>query len=312
VADINRQTSPADFEAALADIVDQITQTGAVAVLHTLPVKTIVVPKDKKEQDKADARTKTMYALSESVSGYNDAVKKVAQQKGVPFVDAWRIVNLGLDAKKKPQRAVAPLTKADYEAVNERFLRLYRVLERGVMGRGVAIPRVAGNETVAGKPETGGTPVAASGNLVKNGGFETDAPQGTFPLAWNKFVGGDKAVACLFRVDKITAHGGARAMLIRASGDGAEPSLITSLLSVPKGTYTLSCWAMADIDGKARIHMSLGGEEITPVTVGEDWQQVSGTVSIAEDQKQATVRVWTTTDKLKVWFDDVVVARTGK
>ena len=137
IADMARNLSPGDFRTGLQDLVGAILDAGAVPVLHTLPMKTINVPKDEKKRETADRSTKTLYALSETVGAFNAAIAAVAMEKNVPLLDAWRIVNVGPDAHRK-YFAMQSLKREGYEAINERFLALYRILECGIAGRGAA------------------------------------------------------------------------------------------------------------------------------------------------------------------------------
>ena len=97
---------------------------------------------------------------------------------------------------------------------------------------------------------------------------------------------------------------------MRAFGVGAEPGVITNMAGLPAGTYVVSYWAMADAGGKAEMHMGLGGDEAKSAVIADEWTAVTGTVTVKEDRKGASLCIWTTTGNLRVWVDDVEVKRS--
>lgn len=135
ITDLARNLPNGDPRSELRSLVDAVLAAGAIPVLHTLPVKTIEVPKDKEQRDAADRATKDFYAWSETVAKFNSAIVDVATEKRVPLLDAWHIVNEGQDAHQKYFDARGVLRREGYEAINEAFLKLYRILERGIAGR---------------------------------------------------------------------------------------------------------------------------------------------------------------------------------
>ncbi|MHC4200181.1 MAG: SGNH/GDSL hydrolase family protein, partial [Planctomycetota bacterium] len=143
-ADIARNLPANSYREALGALVDEVALAGAVPVLHTLPVRTVSVPKDKKQLDAADPATKAVWALSRAVRSYNDAIAALGAARKVPVVDAWSIVNKNAEARRRSFSARGGLGREGCAAINASFLRLYRILERGVMGRETEVPARGG------------------------------------------------------------------------------------------------------------------------------------------------------------------------
>jgi len=111
---------PQAYRTDLAELVAEVQELGAVPVLFTLGMP----------------RPQDTRAL-ELVERFNKLVREVASESGVPWLDAWGLLNADPAASFG---AGGALKAAAVEALAKRFARLYRVLERSVMGRQVEVP----------------------------------------------------------------------------------------------------------------------------------------------------------------------------
>jgi len=160
---------------------------------------------------------------------------------------------------------------------------------------------VAAGGTEASKPE----PMPA-GNLVVNGTFEALSEDGRFAERWTAHQWGPGSPAYVARIDRGNAHAGERALLVQATGDGALPGAFTSLPSaLTAGSYTLRFWACADVGKSAQVHANVAGRDVGPFQVGEDWKEIVAQIDLAEKKLGATLRLWTSSARVRVWFDDV-------
>jgi hypothetical protein len=158
------------------------------------------------------------------------------------------------------------------------------------------------------KPDDKPVEKPPEGNLVFNGGFEKLGEDGKWPERWNSHNWGTGSARFYVRSDITNPHEGERAIMVRASGEGALPGVFSGVPSMPPGKYELRFWACADVDVKARVHAHLAGKDFDPISIGEEWAQYKFTVEIKEKrQSNAPIRLWTSTIKAKVWFDDVEV-----
>ena len=85
---------------------------------------------------------------------------------------------------------------------------------------------------------------------------------------------------------------------------GAETTLVPAL---HPGKYELRFWASADVDKTADVRAHLAGRDVISAKVGEEWQKFTATVEIAEQRPRPSLRLYTTTLNVRVWFDDVEV-----
>ena len=114
--DLARGVTPPELQPHLAYFTEQALERGAVPVLYTLPLRT-------RQADKAYA----------AVRRYNQMVLDLARQKKVPCLDAWSILNAGEPAQRGFFYANGKLRRDGFDAINTRFLKLYRILERWVL-----------------------------------------------------------------------------------------------------------------------------------------------------------------------------------
>jgi hypothetical protein len=108
------------------------------------------------------------------------------------------------------------------------------------------------------------------------------------------------------RHDRTNPHSGGRALVVRNTRDGLEPGMLTSM-SLPAAKYRLRFWASCEFDKKARVMASLAGTEMPAVIIGEDYARYEHVVTLPEKKIGASMRLWTTSPNVRVYFDDVEV-----
>ena len=118
---------------------DQLLAFGSIPVLQTLPIKVDAPPTDPKDREKGSRTDKLAWAFADSVLSYNQVIRNLARDKSIPCVDAWRITTTGASSARYFS-GTGSIQRAGFDAVNERYLRLYRILERTVTKREVDIP----------------------------------------------------------------------------------------------------------------------------------------------------------------------------
>ncbi|MHC5058393.1 MAG: PA14 domain-containing protein [Planctomycetota bacterium] len=166
---------------------------------------------------------------------------------------------------------------------------------RPVPGR----PKIPGAEPVEPLPK---------GNLVKNGDFEKSGTAPEVAQGWTKHRWGSAQGAYSVRHDRVNSHGGDRSLLVRTLTEGVHPGARTTLTSVlVPGKYELRFWACAAVGESADVCAHLAGRDVMSATVGEDWKQFKKTVEIRQKKVRASLRLYTTTPKVRAWFDDVEV-----
>ncbi len=270
--------------ADLAHFADTILELGAVPVLMTLPVPASV----------GDER------IDKLIAEYNAAVFGLASKLNVPCLDCFGILNAEPVKRLKFFGTRGALARKGMQAVNEKFLALYGILERWVMSRN----RPERYSQGAGNVSEG----AATVNLVANGSFEVIEDASRFAARWRPYQWGREGAAFSVRIDRGNPCGGKRAVVVRGVDSGAKPGVfITLTKALPPGDYTVSFWACCDVDETARVHSKLGDRELDVFAVGEEWKQFSQTVTVEKRLAAATLRLWTSSFRVRVWFDDVGV-----
>jgi len=162
-----------------------------------------------------------------------------------------------------------------------------------------AVPAAPGEKPPEKPPE---------GNLVANGSFEEQDQDGRFAARWTAHQWGPANAAHIVRIDRGNARTGDKALLVQAQADGALPGAFTTLTaSLPPAKYQVRFWACADVGKSATVQANLAGRDAGSATVGEDWKQVSFTVELTEKKIGANLRIWSSTPRVRVWFDDVEV-----
>ena len=240
----------------------------------------------------------------------------------VPCVDAWTILNGDKAQLSKRFDKRGNLRTGGYDAVNERVLRLYFILEHWVMGRDrpfagrIAEPqetRAQPADAAAAAPtpdtKTPEAPEAAEAapvaNLAVNGGFEVVDAHTRFAKSWKAHQWGEEGLRYSVRIDKSDPRTGKRAVLARGFADGAKSGAYTTF-TLKAGRYEVSYWASTDRDETVRVGGQLAGRDLAEKTVGGEYQQIKEIVEIPEKQIGASLRLWTV-GKGRAWFDDVEV-----
>jgi hypothetical protein len=305
--DVIASRAVADVRSDLAGVVDKVSASGAVPVLCTLPVHGAVDMQTAPPAPKEDDKTKPTpadraAALVRAVAELNVAIRSLAYEKKVPFLDAVRIVNADEETQRKCFKSAVSLKPQGYDAINARFLGLYRVLENAVAGRESAVEAARVPPGAAG----GAAAAVATGPLVKNGGFEETNEKTRFPSGWSKRHWGARGVQYSVRADKSNPHEGQVAMVVRVIGDGARTG-VSSSFALAAGTYEVSYFACAEVGKSAEVLARLGGSDLGTQSVGDEWKCFTGTVEVAKKQTVGEFGVMTVSGNVRVWFDDVSV-----
>jgi hypothetical protein len=291
--DIAKGRTAEDLKPRLEELVHFLIDRGALPVLYTMPMPTIAADRG-----------------GMAISDYNQMVRDLATALRVPLVDAHLVLN-DPTARGKHLSSSGTPTREGYEALSQKFVELYRDLEYWVMARGpervddVAAADRAALDAAA-KPVS--TKPRPKGNLVANGGFEKLNDTTKFALGWTSHQWGGAAAKHSCRVDRAESHGGARSLVVRGLTEGAKSGAFTSV-SLHPGPYEVRFWVSADVDeGKtAKVFCHLGGFECDAVDVGSKWTQVVHRITVDERTFAASLRLWTTAVRVRVWFDDVEV-----
>jgi len=231
----------------------------------------------------------------------------IAASMKVPCIDAYDILNGNAEKKGAYFTPRGGLRSDAFDAVNEAFLQFYRALEREVMGRKASAAEGGKDQTVSAEP---GKPAADAArrptNLVTNGGFEEMNDQTDFAKAWTPHVWGKQDTQYTVSVNRANPHEGERSLAVRLLEAGAAPGAFTTV-SVSPGKYEVRYWARADVGENARVYAHLAGKDLRQNTVGDQWTQFKETVEVDAKQVNASLRLWTTTMRVRIWFDDVEV-----
>jgi hypothetical protein len=298
LTDLVKGTDARAYGSSLDAIVEAVSEQGGVPVLYTLPVIEI----NPSKQDAKRQTVKAAKAFSDRARAFNDSIRQIASRRRVPYVDADAIVNRDDAARAKNFTSRGALKSDAYKAMNARFLRLYRLLEFVVFGRGEA----PAGATAGGGPAVGGGQLAVV--EVANGGFEEKDDRG-FAAKWTKAQWGDRRAGSSTRLDKSNPHGGENALVVRALGDGSKPGVSTTLRLDP-GTYEASYWACAAVGKSATVGAHFGGRELAGQSVTDKWKQFTVTVKVEKKNLNASLGLWTSTPNVRVWFDDVKIRMT--
>ncbi|MHC4502467.1 MAG: hypothetical protein ACYTFI_04100, partial [Planctomycetota bacterium] len=265
-------------------IAETVIRLGAIPVLYTLPVR--------KQKNK---KTNSL------IQNYNKRITGLGKSLKAPVVDAYGVLNA--DAKNLARYFRRnSLTSEGLDAINRRFVRLYRTLEAEIFGRGQVVVEEPG-------PTVPGTParrVVTGRNLVENGGFEKAGKTTEVGEGWTKGQWGTGRGRYSVRLDRTNSHAGDHALVARTYADAVHPGAQTMLGSdLAPGRYEVRFWACADVGKTADVRVQLAGHDLPPATAGEDWVRIKMTASIGEKEKRRGLRLYVTTPKVRVWFDDV-------
>ncbi len=94
--------------------------------------------------------------------------------------------------------------------------------------------------------------------------------------------------------------------MARPLADGAKAGVWTAV-SIPKGTYQVRFWAMADVGKRAAVGAHLVGTVGPLSRAGGNWKQFTWAVTLDVDAQNATFRIFAATPGVRVWLDDVEV-----
>jgi hypothetical protein len=144
------------------------------------------------------------------------------------------------------------------------------------------------------------------GNIVENAGFEDITEQTKFPKRWAPHQWGERGVQSTVRADRSNPRSGERAMVVRGFAAGGRPGFFQTM-TLPPGRYEVRYWACADIGKAAQVQAHLAGHDLGVNSVGEEYRQFTDTVDLEEKAVNASLRIWTPTPRVRVWFDDVEV-----
>jgi hypothetical protein len=270
----------------IESVLQAVLEAGSIPVVHTASAR---AGEDGRPTDKR-------------VSRYNDELRRAAWSLRVPFVDAHRILN----APGRTGRGRAPTARDEgLKAVDERFVELYRLLERWALGRepgGVGVER---SRASAGAPAR---PAPGARDLLTNGGFEAYGPDARFAAAWLPQQTGRAGAQHSVLLDGTGPRSGKLAIVLEAIGDGAEPGVLTSQM-VPRGRYVLSFWARTQRGATAAVVTHLDGTRLGPDRIADTWQQVSHPVVVEQARRRLQIAISARSPGVRVWLDDVGLRR---
>ena len=101
------------------------------------------------------------------------------------------------------------------------------------------------------------------------------------------------------------------ALVARALDAEAKVGASTAL-KLDAGTYRVSYWACAKFGKTATVGAHLADNEFPEDTVGDKWKQFAHEVEIEKRVLSGSLRIWTSTLNVRVWFDDVEVVMTRR
>jgi len=147
------------------------------------------------------------------------------------------------------------------------------------------------------------------GNLVRNGSFEERDEAAKFATYWRPHNWGPPASRHTSRVAASDAHDGDVSLVLKGFGGRAKPGVFTTM-PLPPAVYEVSLWAVADAPEGAAVHVHLGGTDAPRQIVKGEWARFTFPVEITERLSNASLKLWTSTENVRVWIDDVqLVAR---
>ncbi len=301
LTDLVKGTDVRAYGSSLDAIVEAAIDCGAVPVLYTLPV----IEMNPTAQQAKKQTVKAAKAFSDRAKSFNDSIRQIAVRRRIPCLDAHVIVNRDAAARAKYFTARAGLKADAYRAMNETFLKLYRLIEFVVFERGEA---PGGATAAGGAGQAGGTAGAAAASIA-NGGFEEKDDRG-FAAKWTKAQWGDRRAGSSIRLDKSNPHAGENALVIRGLADGGKPGASTTL-RLDAGTYEISYWACTSVGKSATVGVRFGGRDIGEKSIGDDWKKFTETVKVEKKNLNSGLGLWTSTPNIRVWFDDVAVRKTA-
>jgi hypothetical protein len=270
---------------------EEIRSGGAIPVFGTMPM---YKPADE--------------SASKLVESYNAMVLGLSETKAVPVIDMFSLLNDDADILPRLFTPRGGLKAAAYQSMASALASAYKQLERYVMGRRVESVPIR-SEAVADGAAVEPIETSRLGpNLIADGGFEESGPDGRSSGRWRFHNWGKDDARWNARLDRANFHSGARSLQVLASSQEAQPGAFTSF-SADAGTYEVSFWACADTDGKVGVRAHLAGTDIAPLTAGEEWKRLSVLVEVKERQANASLKLWISTQGVRVWLDDVEVRR---
>jgi len=291
--DIAKGKAAGELKPRLEELARLVLDRGAVPVLYTLPMP--IIPADRGGM---------------AINDFNQMVRELARDLRVPCLDAHMVLN-DPGARGKNLTPTGAPTRDGYEALAGKFVELYRDLEYWVMARGAdRVTDVAAADAAAAElaAESVAREPRPKGNLVVNGGFEAVDERSNFARGWTSHQWGPPSAKHSCRVDRTERHAGDRSLVIRGLTEGAKSGAFTSV-SLHEGPYEVRFWVSADVDeGQGvKVFCHLGGYACDTVEIGAKWTKVVHRVEVEDRQLTASLRLWTTAVRVRVWIDDVEV-----
>jgi hypothetical protein len=155
-----------------------------------------------------------------------------------------------------------------------------------------------------------GEVVKVAGDLLVNGSFETKDEGERFAARWATHQWGEPGARSSTRLDRTVSHSGQTSVVVRNLSEDARAGFYQTV-TVEPGAYELSFWACADIDGTAVVGSCLAEGMELSTSVGEQWKHVKNKITIKKRILGGSLKLWTQTPMLRVWFDDVVLKKVG-
>jgi len=239
------------------------------------------------------------------LGSYNRAVRALSREKHVPVVAGWRVACWTPERRKTSFGAKGEITRDGLGGIAKAFSGLYRILEGQCLGRGTKVASSSGGDAAGAGP-------ALAGNLVKNGGFEKRDEETRFATHWSKGQWGARNAKYSVRLDAANPReGGERAVVVRVLEDRTMAGAHTSL-KLDAGTYSVSYWACSDVGKSATVGAQLAGSNLLEDTVGDEWKKYSREVEVKTRTLSGSLKIYTSTKNVRVWFDDVEVVMTAR
>jgi hypothetical protein len=144
------------------------------------------------------------------------------------------------------------------------------------------------------------------GNQAANGDFERLDPETRFPEGWKIGQWGRTGLKYYVRADRSNPRSGEHAVCARVISAGAQAGVFTTM-RLPAGTYEVRYWASCDVGKTATVAGALAESPLRRNAVGGDWRQFEQTVLLDGKPPFATLKLWSETAGVRVFFDDVEV-----
>ncbi|MHC5053809.1 MAG: carbohydrate binding domain-containing protein [Planctomycetota bacterium] len=145
------------------------------------------------------------------------------------------------------------------------------------------------------------------GNQVMNGGFEERKSKDSLADCWTGGQWGGPGKKYSVRRSKMNPReGGEYSIVLYSMTEGAKPGVSTAV-KLPPAKYQIRFWACADAGKTAKLQASFGGKDLQNHAITDKWQQFRETVAIEKRSFQTKLQIWTDTNRVRVYLDDVEV-----